>query len=86
MLVQQGEVDMKEGKCMICKAVTFIVAVGALNWGLVSFFQYDLVANTLGVLTTPTRVVYGIIGVAGAMKLVSLFIPCPCCSGESCKK
>ena len=77
---------MKEGNCVICKIVTLIVSIGAINWGLTAFFQLDLVAKVLGPMTVASRVVYGVIGVAGIMKLISLFVCCPCCKTDSCKK
>ncbi len=77
---------MKEGKCIVCKIVTLVVAIGAINWGLAAFFNMDLVAKLFGPMTTASRVVYGVIGVAGVMKLISLFVCCPCCKTDSCKK
>lgn len=70
---------MTGGKdCAVCKIVGVLVALGALNWGLVGIFQTDLVANLLGHMTTPARIVYGLIGVAGVLKLLSLVKACPC--------
>jgi uncharacterized membrane protein YuzA (DUF378 family) len=68
--------------CGICKIVGALVGIGALNWGLVGIFQVDLVERLLGTMTTPARVVYGIIGVAGLLKLVSLVKCCPCQKGS----
>ena len=73
---------MKQGCCFICKIVTLLVIIGAINWGAVGIFQTDLVAKFLGDMTTPARVVYGLVGVAGVLKLISLFKECPAC----CKK
>ncbi|HSS65971.1 MAG TPA: DUF378 domain-containing protein [Gammaproteobacteria bacterium] len=42
-----------------------LVVVGALNWGLVGLFRYDLVAAVLGDATALTRLVYVVVGVAG---------------------
>jgi uncharacterized membrane protein YuzA (DUF378 family) len=73
---------MTGGKCCgVCKLVGLLVGIGALNWGLVGIFQVDLVAKLLGDMTTPARVVYGLIGVAGLLKLVSLVKCCPCNKG-----
>ena len=70
---------MTGGKsCVVCKIVGLLVALGAINWGLVGIFQVDLVAKLLGEMSGPARVVYGIIGVAGLLKLLSLFKCCPC--------
>lgn len=45
-------------------AVVFVV-VGALNWGLVGLFQFDLVAALLGDATLLSRLVYVVVGIAG---------------------
>jgi uncharacterized membrane protein YuzA (DUF378 family) len=46
-----------------------LVIVGALNWGLVALAEFDLVAEIFGLQfgdTNPaTRVVYGLVGLAG---------------------
>ncbi|MBI3996230.1 MAG: DUF378 domain-containing protein [Candidatus Omnitrophica bacterium] len=75
---------MSGGKscCGICKVVGLLVGIGALNWGLVGIFQMDLVATLLGDMTMPARIVYGLIGVAGALKLISLVKCCPCNAGS----
>ena len=67
------------GKCPICKVITLLGGIGALNWGLVAFFKINLVARFLGDMTLPARVVYGLVGVAGVIILVSLVKTCPCC-------
>lgn len=58
-----------------------LVVIGALNWGLVGFFQYDLVSDILGGTDSmAARVVFAIVGVAGL-----LCIGCLCrCSGCKC--
>ncbi len=66
-------------KCMICKVVVLLGGLGALNWLLVAFVNLNLVTKILGEGTLPSKVVYGLIGVAGAILLVSLIKPCPCC-------
>ena len=50
-----------------------LVIVGALNWGLVSLFQYDLVASLFGGQDAIlSRIVYGLVALAGiyCIKLV----------------
>ena len=46
-----------------------LVIVGALNWGLVALFEFDLVAEifgeTFGTTNAMSRIVYGLVGVAG---------------------
>ena len=42
-----------------------LVIIGALNWGLVGFFQYDLVKAIFGDMTTITRIIYDLVGISG---------------------
>jgi len=43
-----------------------LIVVGALNWGLWGFFQFDLVAWAFnGNTTWPARFVYSLIGLGG---------------------
>lgn len=43
-----------------------LVIIGAINWGLIGFFQFDLVAAIFGGSTTAiSRVIYAIVGLAG---------------------
>jgi hypothetical protein len=41
-----------------------LVIVGGLNWGLVGFFNFDLVATLFGNMSSISRVVYGLVGIA----------------------
>lgn len=66
------------GKCAVCKALVVLVAIGAINWGLVTFFDFNLVTKILGDMTTGSKVVYGLVGAAGLVALVTLVKPCPC--------
>ena len=53
-----------------------LVIVGALNWGLVALAEFDLVAEIFGLefgeTNAATRVVYGLVGLAGAYSLWAL--------------
>ena len=45
----------------------WLVIIGALNWGLIGIFSYDLVANLLGgsdMLALIPRIVYTIVGLS----------------------
>ncbi len=65
-------------KCPICKLAVLLAGIGALNWGLVALFNFNLVTTLLGDMTTAAKVVYIIVGVSGLLLLVSLVKPCPC--------
>jgi hypothetical protein len=54
--------------------VAFIlVIVGALNWGLVGFFNWDLVAAIFGDMSTASRVIYDLVGIAALYMIVAAF-------------
>jgi uncharacterized membrane protein YuzA (DUF378 family) len=42
-----------------------LVIIGAVNWGLIGFFRFDLVAALFGELTAFSRIVYALVGIAG---------------------
>ena len=42
-----------------------LVIIGAINWGLIGLFNFDLVAILFGTMTAISRIVYVIIGIAG---------------------
>ena len=47
------------------KIIAYIlVIIGAINWGLVGFFNFDLVAAIFGDMTLVTRIIYDIIGIS----------------------
>ena len=49
-----------------------LVVVGALNWGLVGLFEFNLVEEIFGAGTV-ADVIYVIVGIAGLMMLPRLF-------------
>lgn len=49
-----------------------LLVVGGLNWGLVGFFNFDLVAGIFGDATVISRIVYGLVGLC-AIYQVSQF-------------
>lgn len=55
-------------------AALLLVIVGALNWGLVSLFQFDLVAWIGGGQSALiSRIIYGIVALAGIWCVTLLF-------------
>lgn len=66
----------------IAKLIAFIlVLVGALNRGLVGFFNFDLVAWIFGSMTVIARIVYALVGLAAVFKLIMWG---QCCMGWTC--
>ena len=54
-------------------ALTLLIA-GAINWGLIAFFRFDLVAavagTTFGNLNSVNQIIYALVGLAGLYSLV----------------
>lgn len=48
-----------------------LVVIGAINWGLVGFFQYDLVAAIFGDMSTVSRIVYDLVGISGLYLIIA---------------
>lgn len=42
-----------------------IVIIGCINWGLIGFFDFDLVSTLFGQMSLLTRIVYAIVGIGG---------------------
>lgn len=43
-----------------------LVIIGAINWGLIGFFQFDLVAAIFGgAAAIISRIIYALVGIAG---------------------
>ena len=50
-------------------ALTLII-IGAINWGLVGFFRFDLVATIFGgVDSVMSRIIYALVGLSGLWAL-----------------
>ena len=46
-----------------------LVIIGAVNWGLIGFFSFDLVKVLFGDMTLLSRIVYALVGVSGLYSL-----------------
>ena len=42
-----------------------IALIGAINWGLIGFFRFDLVAFLCGNMSWISRIVYALVGLCG---------------------
>lgn len=56
----------------ICLVLTI---VGALNWGLVGLFNFNLVEAIFGVDALLTKVIYSFVGLAGIINIGLLLTP-----------
>ena len=42
-----------------------IMIIGAVNWGLIGFFDFDLVSTLFGQMSLFTRIIYALVGISG---------------------
>ena len=49
-----------------------IALIGAIYWGLIVFFKFDLVAFLFGNLTVLSRIIYAVVGICG-LYLISVY-------------
>jgi len=51
-----------------------LIIIGALNWGLIGLFQFDLVASLFGGMSAiVSRIIYSLVGLAGIWGITLLF-------------
>ncbi len=56
--------NVLQGVCYI------LIVIGAINWGLIGFFNFNLVEAVFGIGTTATRIVYDIVGIAAIISVI----------------
>lgn len=58
-------------KCLDYTALVLVI-IGAINWGLIGFFKFNLVDFLFGDMSILSRIIYAIVGICG-LYLISLF-------------
>jgi uncharacterized protein len=52
---------------------TVLLIIGGLNWGLIGFFQFDLVAAIFGGQSAPlSRLIYALVGLSALYEIISI--------------
>ena len=55
------------------KSALILTIIGAINWGLIGLFEFDLVAAIFGDMSLFSRIIYTLVGVAGLINIGILF-------------
>ena len=58
---------------IIDKVALALIVIGAINWGLIGLFEFDLVATIFGDMSVLSRIVYSLVGVSGLWGIKMLF-------------
>lgn len=61
---------------LISRIALALLIVGGINWGLIGFFQFDLVASIFGGQDAIlSRIVYSLVGISALVCIALLFKP-----------
>lgn len=58
---------------VIDKIALVLIIIGAINWGLIGLFGFDLVATIFGEMSIISRIIYGLVGLSGLWGIKLLF-------------
>jgi len=50
---------------IIDKTALVLIIIGAINWGLIGLFKFNLVELIFGDMTLLARIVYSLVGISG---------------------
>ena len=67
--MERNEKTMK----IIDKIALVLIIIGAINWGLIGLFKFDLVATLFGEMSVLSRIVYALVGISGLWGIKLLF-------------
>lgn len=59
---------------IIDKIALVLVIIGAINWGLVGIFNFNLVDTIFGAMSILSRIIYILVGVSGLWTIRLLFV------------
>ena len=59
---------------IIDKITLALVIIGAINWGLVGIFNFNLVDTIFGAMSILSRIIYILVGVSGLWTIRLLFV------------
>ncbi|MBE6456153.1 MAG: DUF378 domain-containing protein [Alphaproteobacteria bacterium] len=54
----------------LMKVLSALCLIGALNWGLVGLFNFDLVAFIFGAMSVLSRLVYSLVGISAVVLVI----------------
>ena len=55
------------------KVLDIIALIGAINWGLIGLFNFNLVDTIFGAMSIVSRIIYTLVGIAGLYSIKFLF-------------
>ena len=55
------------------KTTLVVTVIGAINWGLIGFFNFNLVESLFGAESMLPSIIYAIVGICGLINIGILF-------------
>lgn len=50
-----------------------LVIIGAINWGLIGLFKFNLVDSIFGTMSALSRIIYTLVGISGLWSIRLIF-------------
>lgn len=58
---------------IIDKIALALIVIGAINWGLIGIFRFNLVDTIFGTMSILSRIIYTLVGISGLWGIKLLF-------------
>ena len=50
-----------------------LIIIGAINWGLIGIFNFNLVDTIFGIMSAISRIIYTLVGISGLWGIKLIF-------------
>lgn len=58
---------------IVDKIALVLIIIGAINWGLIGIFNFNLVDAIFGTMSVISRIIYALVGISGLWGIKMLF-------------
>ena len=58
---------------VIDKIALILIIIGAINWGLIGIFNFNLVDSIFGEMSVISRIIYSLVGISGIWGIKLIF-------------
>ena len=58
---------------IVDKIALALIIIGAINWGLIGIFNFNLVDSIFGTMSVISRIIYALVGISGLWGIKLLF-------------
>ena len=58
---------------VVDKIALVLIIIGAINWGLIGFFKFNLVDTIFRSMSVISRIIYALVGISGILGIKLLF-------------